>query len=250
MSGSDWANLRLIDHETVASTNDEALILAGKDAPAWTVVRARSQSAGRGRRGKSFASPPGNSYTSFILRPQCEPAEAPQIALVAGLAVAETVDFLAPDLPRAVCKWPNDVMIDSHKVAGILVEAALSGSKLDAVIVGLGVNLLHHPEIPGVRIASLHGLGAPEIERDRWLECFVGCFMERFGLWQSQGFSALQDIWMERAAGLGGRVSLDTRPPLQGTLKGLAPDGALLIDDDNGITHRCVSGSLVLEDAA
>ena len=79
----------LIDLDIVGSTNDEAAQLAVAGAPAWTVVRARNQTAGRGRSGKSFASSAGNSYTSFILRPQGGPGQAAQLALVSGLAVAE-----------------------------------------------------------------------------------------------------------------------------------------------------------------
>ena len=142
----------LVDLDCVASTNDEALSRAAAGAPAWTVVRAASQSAGRGRRGRSFASPPGNSYTSFVLRPEGAPERVAQIALVAGLAVAEAIARLAPGLPAPRCKWPNDVLVDGHKVCGILVEASSSGERVDHVVVGIGINLASHPAIPGARI--------------------------------------------------------------------------------------------------
>jgi BirA family transcriptional regulator, biotin operon repressor / biotin---[acetyl-CoA-carboxylase] ligase len=241
----------LIDFESVASTNDEALELASSGASDWTVVRATEQRAGRGRRGKTFASPPGNSYTSFLLRPDCAHADAPQIALLGGLAVARAIGEVAPDLPPAQCKWPNDVLIEGNKVCGILVEAASTGTRLDAVIVGIGVNLANHPKVDGVRISDLEALGAT-VDRDFWLSALAPHLKMLVDLWLSRGFAAVRQIWLDHAAGLNARVihSEDCRPPLHGTLAGIDDAGALLISDTTGQTHRCVSGSLVLEDVA
>ncbi len=241
----------LIDLESVTSTNDEALERASSNDPAWTIVRAVEQRAGRGRRGKTFASPPGNSYTSFLLRPDCVQADAPQIALLAGLAVARAIKEVAPDLPAARCKWPNDVLIDGHKVAGILVEAASTGTRLDAVVVGIGVNLASHPDIDGVRISDLGTLGTV-IDRDVWLIALSAHLRALVECWLDGGFVAVRETWLDHAAGLNSRVTHceDGRPALHGTLAGIDDVGALLISDAAGHTHRCVSGSLVLEDVA
>jgi len=241
----------LVDLDTVASTNDEAMARAGQGAPAWTIIRAVSQSAGRGRRGKSFASPAGNSYTSFILRPRGGPEHAAQIALVAGLAVAEAIAQLAPDLPEPACKWPNDVLVGGHKVCGILVEASSSGDRVDHVVVGIGINLVSHPEIVGLRIADLACLGAPDIARDRMLEALATCLHARFELWQNSGFSALRQAWLARAAGLGRPVRIeDGNRELSGELVDIDGEGALVLAGPDQTRHRVVSGSLYLEDAA
>ena len=245
------APFALVDFDTVASTNDEAMRLAGQGAPAWTVVRAVSQSAGRGSRGKSFASPACNSYTSFILRPQGGPERAAQIALVAGLAVAEAIDLQAPDLPLAQCKWPNDVLVGAHNVCGILVEASSSGENVEHVIVGIGINLVSHPEIPGHRIADLAHLGAPGIGRDAMLASLAGRLHARCQLWQTGGFAALRASWLDRAAGLGRMVRIEDGPRiLSGQLRDIDEEGALVLIGPGTARQRVVSGSLFLEDAA
>ena len=244
------AAIRLVDLETVASTNDEALALAHQGAPAWTVVRAHRQTAGRGRNGKAFASPPGNSYTSFVLRPQGTREHLPQIALVAGLAVAETISELAPQLPPALCKWPNDILVAGHKVCGILVEAAGLSTRSDAIVVGIGVNLVRHPQLPPLRIGDLHSLGGPVLHRDAWLAALCRHLPGRIAIWQQAGFPALREAWLALAAGLGEQVVLQAGTSLFGRLRGIDGQGALLIDDRHGIAHRCHSGSLVLKDAA
>jgi len=241
----------LVDLGVVGSTNDEAMNRAGQGAPAWTVVRAESQTAGRGRRGKSFASPPGNSYTSFILRPGGAPGRSAQIALVAGLAVAEAIAELAPDLPTPACKWPNDVLVGGHKVSGILVEAATSGDTVDHVIVGIGINLVSHPEIPGLRIGDLASLGAPGVGRDTMLAALSRRLLDRMATWQASGFGALREAWLDRAAGLGHRVRIEEGArALAGKLVDIDDDGALVLAEADGPRHRVLSGSLVLEDAA
>jgi BirA family biotin operon repressor/biotin-[acetyl-CoA-carboxylase] ligase len=245
------APFALVDLDTVASTNDEAMNRAAAGAPAWTVVRARCQTAGRGRRGRSFASPEGNSYTSFILRPRGAPGQAAQIALVAGLAVAEAIAAVAPSLPSARCKWPNDVLVDGHKVCGILVEAASSGDRVDHVVIGIGVNLVSHPDLPGLHIGDLGSLGAPGIGRDAMLEVLAGRLHARCEAWQERGFAVLRQDWLARAAGLGRAVRVeDGTRSMVGELVDIDGEGALVLASSDRTRHRVVSGSLFLEDAA
>ena len=241
----------LVDLDTVASTNDEAMTRAAAGAPAWTVVRARCQTAGRGRRGKSFASPEGNSYTSFILRPRGAPGEVAQIALVAGLATAEAISAVAPNLPTARCKWPNDVLVAGHKVCGILVEASSSGDRVDHVVVGIGINLSSHPDLPGLRIGDLGSLGASGIGRDIVLAALAERLHARCEGWQQQGFGALRQDWLARAAGLGRTVRIeDGARSMAGELVDIDGEGALVLAGPDRTRHRVVSGSLFLEDAA
>ena len=111
----------LIALDEAGSTNDEAKGRAADGAPDGTVVWARMQQAGRGRRGRSWASPPGNLYFSVVLRPACKARSVAQLSFVAALAVHDLVDELLPG--RARCKWPNDILVDGGKVAGIVLAA-------------------------------------------------------------------------------------------------------------------------------
>ena len=244
------AAVRLVDLETVTSTNDVALTMAREGATPWTVVRAKRQIRGRGRQGRSFVSPPGNSYTSFVLRPRGATEHVPQIALATGLAVAETIDELAPQLSRALCKWPNDILVAGRTVCGILVETSSLSGRLEAVVVGIGVNLVCHPELPPQRIGDLHSLGGPPLCRDVWLAALCRHLLCRIEGWEEAGFPVLREAWLARAAGLGERVVVNAGVPLHGRLRGIDDRGALLIDDERGIAHRCHSGSLMLKDAA
>src|SRR6266511_1166526 len=137
------AGVRLIAHEVLGSTNTEALHLAGQGerGPLW--ITADRQTAGRGRRGRAWMSPAGNLHASLLLT---EPAAAehwPQLAFVAALAIHDSVVEVAPDLKALLAiKWPNDLLLASAKVAGILIEAE---NGMSAVAVGVGVNCASHP---------------------------------------------------------------------------------------------------------
>lgn len=115
------ANFPLIALGDVGSTNDEARRLAAEGAPDGTVVWARSQNAGRGRYGRSWSSPPGNLYVSLLLRPACPPATALQLGFVAAVALGEALDRRVA-AAALTFKWPNDVLLDGRKIAGILLE--------------------------------------------------------------------------------------------------------------------------------
>ena len=138
----------LIALDEAGSTNDEAKDRAVAGAPEGTVIWARQQRAGRGRRGRAWVSPPGNLYLSVILRPACEARSVAQLSFVAALAVLDLVDGPLPG--RACCKWPNDILVDGGKVAGILLESALRAEgRVDWVVLGIGVNLASHPRLEG-----------------------------------------------------------------------------------------------------
>ncbi len=239
---------RLIDLDTVTSTNDVALDLARNGAAAWTMVRARKQTAGRGRQGRSFRSPEGNSYTSLILRPSSPITVLPQLGLVIGLAVTDAIREFAPSIPPALCKWPNDVLVGGAKVAGILVESSLS-ARLEAVVAGIGINLVNHPELPGVHATDLAAEGAASGDRDLLLGIVCRWLAERVGVWEASGFEALKDAWLERAAGIGRPATLVGKQSVDGLLAGIGEDGTLLLEA-NGALHSFVSGTLILKDAA
>jgi BirA family biotin operon repressor/biotin-[acetyl-CoA-carboxylase] ligase len=125
--------------EVTGSTNSDLAELAARGAPAWTVVVAGQQEAGRGRLGRSWVSRPGDSLlVSVLLRPRLDPSEAPVLSLAAAVAAAEACAVAAVD---ARCKWPNDIVVGDRKLAGILPEAAVVGGRLEHVVIGVGVNV-------------------------------------------------------------------------------------------------------------
>lgn len=132
--------------EVTGSTQATALALAEDGAPEWTLVAAGHQTAGRGRLGRTWLDEPGALLFSVVLRPSLEPEHAGVLALLAGLAMAET---LGGSGVEAGCKWPNDLLVGEEKVGGILAEAKVGEGGLEHVALGLGVNLGVAPEVAG-----------------------------------------------------------------------------------------------------
>ena len=212
------------------STNDEAKRLAAEGAADGTVIWADSQSAGRGRRGRAWQSPPGNLYVSIVLRPGLPLAQLGQVGFAAALAVAETVTTLLPTSAVVQCKWPNDVLIDGRKTAGLLLETDSLGDGTAAwLVLGVGINVASHPVDTEFPATSLAAQGATAE-----VATVLGRFAERFAdwyeTWRGAGFAPLRAAWLGRAAGLGGaiRVRLENRS-LDGVFSGLDEDGALLL---------------------
>lgn len=129
-----------VHFDAVGSTNDEAKRLAAEGAPEWTVVATDHQTAGRGRLGRGWITPPGRALTfSVLLRPPIPPADAPILSLLAAAEMAESCREAAG--VRVVCKWPNDLLIGERKVGGLLAEALVEGGALGSLVVGIGVNV-------------------------------------------------------------------------------------------------------------
>lgn len=234
-------------YDSVGSTNDEACRLALAGAPHGTVVVAREQTAGRGRRGRNWSSPPGNLYLSIVLRPDLPPARLAELSFVAALAVVDTVDRFIPG--KAVLKWPNDVLIDGAKISGILLE------RVDAaIVVGIGLNVLHVPENAAAAATSLVRAGAshvadaaqPEARVAEVRTALLDAFAHRFAEWQEGGFGPVRDDWLERAHPVGTVLRVSVGPdPVTGTFAGLALDAALLLNA-SGSLRRITAGDVVL----
>jgi BirA family biotin operon repressor/biotin-[acetyl-CoA-carboxylase] ligase len=228
----------LVALQSVGSTNDEAARLAEAGAPEGTVIWAREQTGGRGRRGRTWASPVGNLYSSTILRPDCAAARAAELGFVAALAVADMV----PASRQVRVKWPNDVMVDGGKVAGILPESSISADgKAEHVVLGIGVNVSFAPEVPEMRYrgACLGGTVEAALERltaalARWL-----------AQWRRDGFTAIRAEWLAKAGPLGLEVDVKLGEELvRGRFAGMDGEGALLLDTPAG-PRRIVAGELL-----
>jgi BirA family biotin operon repressor/biotin-[acetyl-CoA-carboxylase] ligase len=235
---------RLIAYETIGSTNDEAKRLAREGAAERLVICAARQTAGRGRRGRSWVSPPGNLYASVLLRPQCRAAIAAQLGFVAALGVAGAIGELASNVAPC-CKWPNDLLIGGKKIAGILLETEMTaGDRPDFVVLGIGVNLASSPPDTPYPATSLAEEGAPGIAPLVMVAAFVRHFATWFAVWREGGFAPVRDAWLARAAGLGEPIQVRLeRDTLDGRFLDLDDDGALLLDQPGG-SRRITAGEI------
>ena len=229
---------RLVALHSVGSTNDEAARLADEGAPEGMVVWAREQTGGRGRRGRVWASPVGNLYTSTILRPDCPAARAAELGFVAALAVADIV----PPGRTVRVKWPNDVLVDGCKVAGILLESAIAQTgTVQHVIAGIGINVGFAPQLPEMRYpgAALGGSIEATLER------FTAALAARLADWRRDGFAAVRAEWLAKAGPLGAEVDVKLGDELvRGRFGGVDGEGALLLETPSG-PRRIVSGELL-----
>ena len=240
----------LVALDEVGSTNDEAKERAAAGAPDGTVVWARRQRAGRGRRGRAWVSPPGNLYLSAVLRPACEAKHIAQLSFVAALATRDLVEGLLPGRTR--CKWPNDILVNGGKVAGVLLESALGpGRRVDWVVLGIGVNLVSHPGLGGpVPSTSLVDAGAPPLSPENALSALLAAFARRRQAWEGQGFAAARRAWLACAHGVGSPVTvLSGGRRLVGVFRGLDANGALVLAPEGALPLSISAGDVFFGDA-
>ena len=238
---------RLAAFDELDSTNDEAKRQAGEGAPDGTVIRARSQSGGRGRRARQWVSPPGNLYCSILVRPvQTSAAVAAQYSFIAALAAFDALIEAGAGRGLAV-KWPNDLLLNQRKVAGILLESSLTGERtVDWIVAGVGVNLTSHPEIDAPLAASdlaAEGCAAPA--PDDLLAALVAAFERWQRCWAGQGFEPVREAWLARAMGRGKpvRVALEGEV-IEGRFADLAPGGELIVELGDGSRRAIAAGDI------
>ncbi len=221
----------LVALDETSSTNDEAARRAAEGAPDGTVVWARRQSAGRGRRGRNWISPEGNLYCSVVMRPGVPLARAAGLSLVAAVAVGDMVAAYLPGR-KVEHKWPNDILVDGAKIAGILLEAsgAAGARAADWVVVGCGVNLAVHPAGEGLSATDLaRERGAP-VDAGEALAALLESLRLWRGRWETAGIRPVREAWLARARGLGGPILVRLpREEIEGRFEGLDETGALLL---------------------
>lgn len=233
------------------STNSRALNLAEAGAPHGTVLCADSQTAGRGRLGRRWESPPGvNLYLSLLLRPPFEPAKAPRLTLVAAVALAFAVEE-ATRLPVSL-KWPNDLFLGGRKTAGILAEMSSDLDRLRHVVVGVGLNVnAEAADFPaGLRrtATSLRREAGRSIPRMELLSRFLVCFERAYQAFLSGGLAPLLPEWNRRCLLSGKRVLLRHRDREErGTAVRVDDEGALLFSPAGGRGTEPIHSGEILE---
>jgi BirA family biotin operon repressor/biotin-[acetyl-CoA-carboxylase] ligase len=238
----------LLRFDTLPSTNDLAREMAAEGAVEGVSILARSQTAGRGRQGRAWASPTGEGlYLSVILRPELKPAESTVLTFAAAVAVAET---LASDFNIAVdIKWPNDVMAGGRKISGILVETAVEAERLQYAVMGIGVNLGQRNFLDELRetATSIFIECGKQVEPDEFLACLIvrldhwyrlaiSDAREVMGRWQKLSSYALDCPVRVRVAG----------DEFDAVTRGLTESGALIIELGNGERREIASGEVTL----
>jgi BirA family biotin operon repressor/biotin-[acetyl-CoA-carboxylase] ligase len=235
----------LLSYDRLGSSNDEAKRLAREGAADWTVVWAREQVAGRGRRGRAWIGVPGNLYVSIILRPRVAPTVAAQLGFVAALGVGEAIGEFAPSGAALRYKWPNDVLLNGRKVAGILLESEMNAAgALDWLVAGIGINVAGHPPDMAYPTTSLDDEGAAGVGAAEMLEAFIPRFFAWVGRWRAEGFAPVRSAWLLAAGGLGDSITARLeRDELTGRFAGIDGDGALLLETPAG-QRRVTAGDI------
>ena len=239
--------------DSTDSTNRVASDLARAGAAHGTTVIAEAQSAGRGRLGRSFFSPPyRNLYTSIVLRPRVTTAVAPSLILSAGIGVAESVAATLGDEAAVELKWPNDVLIDGLKASGILMELAAEATRVDFLILGIGVNLNVDPaEFPEAFRATATSLAARlsrPVDRVAFARRLYGTLEAVLDLHAQRGFDAVRPRFESRfrMAGREVRVVELGGREIAGTALGIEDDGALRVRREDGSIERVVAGDVTV----
>jgi BirA family biotin operon repressor/biotin-[acetyl-CoA-carboxylase] ligase len=226
---------RIVRLDAVDSTNEEARrrALTGDTNRLWIV--AEEQTAGRGRRGRSWISPRGNLHASALMIDPCPRALAAQLGFVAGVALARAASDL--DATDVGLKWPNDLMSCGAKCAGILIEGFSLGSGRTTCVVGIGVNCAHAPEAVGYATSCLTGAGGQAVAPGALLERLIQRFDEALDEWRAgQAFDRIRAAWLDYAAGLGERIAIQNGAgQREGVFEGIDSAGRLLMRSEHGL---------------
>ena len=236
-----------------SSTNTVAAKLGEEGAAEGTVVLAESQVRGKGRLGRVWMSPPGtNLYCSVLLRPPILPSNAPQLTFLSVVAVVRAIRFCSKLTP--VIKWPNDILVNGNKVAGLLNEMTAETDRVATVVLGIGVNLnmareqfpddLRHPA------SSLFLESGVRVDRIAFTRNLLEALDELYDRYLAGGYPEIRDEWLSCCGIIGKRVCVsDTATPERvGLARGIDENGALLLELCDGTVERVYSGDVRLED--
>lgn len=235
--------------QQIGSTNDQGKALAEAGAPEGLLIVAEEQTAGRGRSGRTWLTPPGTALAfSLVLRPALAARDAARLMMLAGLAVCDAIEETAG--LRAALKWPNDVLIANKKTAGILVESATRGEQLAYAVLGIGVNVRWAPAPDQVDFPAtcLEAEAGRPLDRTALLRSMLARLQARY---PTLNEAALFDDWRARLMMLGepAELRLDNET-WTGRCEEVLPDGALLFRLDSGETRRVLAGNLHLRPRA
>ena len=240
----------VVVHDEIGSTNAEAMRLAllGEAGPLW--IQATRQTAGRGRSGRAWVSETGNLTASLLTTLSCSQAIAHQVSLLAGVAVVDAVRAIASD-DRTIgglrLKWPNDVLIGSAKLAGVLPETTITPDGRLRLVLGIGINLAWHPETLG-REATHLSEHSMDIAPESMLRHLAWAVHHWFAIWNGgAGFDTVRAAWLLRAGPVGEPIVVHLGQERRaGHFAGLDHDGALLLETVGQTFERITFGDVTL----
>ncbi len=236
-------------NETV-STNSDAFKMAEAGAPEGMVLLAERQTGGKGRLGRRWESPEGvNLYCSVVLRPQLPPYEAPQLTFLSAVAVARAIELTSG--LRPAIKWPNDVLLNGRKIAGLLNEMNAETDRVGFVILGIGVNLnMRQEQFPAdlrTPATSLLLETGSSVSRHRFALTLLQELDREYVRFMQEGFAAAREVWASYCNASGRQVCVDLGGSLlQGAFAGIDQDGALLVAGPDGRIERVLSGDVTV----
>ncbi|MBU6298156.1 MAG: biotin--[acetyl-CoA-carboxylase] ligase [Alphaproteobacteria bacterium] len=235
----------LLGFNEIDSTNEEARRRAasGVTMPLW--ITAARQTAGRGRRGRTWDSVSGNLFATLLVRPEKPAGECAQLSFAAALAVSDMLAAFAPSADFKL-KWPNDVLSSGRKLAGILLESeSRPDGKAAWLAVGVGVNLAMFPEDAEFPATSLRAAGVtPPQPKDALLH-LAAAFAKWYEAWRAQGFAPVREAWLARASGIGSRIRARlTNEEIIGVFQGIDESGALLLGLPGGVSRAIAAGEV------
>jgi len=238
----------IIHYKETGSTNARAKELASRGAPEGTLVVSEAQSQGRGRKGRIWFSPPQTGiYASLILRPAMPPNEAPKITLLTAVSAAETLLHLT--ILDVRIKWPNDILVNGKKIAGILTEISTEMDTIDYVVVGLGMNV-NNTFLPDDINETATSILIETGERFPRVE-IVREYLRRqetyYRVLTTSGFEPILGRWKELANIIGRQIKVEMIDKTYvGTVEDIDPEGVLILKDMKGASHRIFSGDVTL----
>lgn len=234
-------------HDTVGSTNAMCFERAANGHQGNLWIRAGVQTAGKGRRGRSWASPAGNLFASLLLIDPAPLDRIGELPLISAVALAEAVDKAAGTFQLVSLKWPNDLLVEGAKLSGILLEAETLETGRLAAVMGFGVNCVSHPDPALYRATDLRSLGY-QISADRLFEALAETLAAYLATWkQPDGFDRIRRQWLKRAAHLGQQITVKAgQEEITGIFDDLDARGHLVLKLQDGRKHTVYAGDVFL----
>lgn len=232
--------------QSIDSTSTEVRRLAELSSDEGQLVWALKQESGVGRRGREWTSPEGNLYCSILLRPGVSAVEGAKLSFLVAVALYNAIKLYLPDAAEMTLKWPNDILINSRKTAGILLESkSNSQNMLDWLIVGTGVNVANYPKATdGLNATSISEAGG-SVKIEDLLQSYCSELISLYAQWKELGFSSIRKKWLERAGGIGSAVTVKlANNQFQGIFKDLDESGALVLTLPDGSTKLVTAGEV------
>ena len=243
-------NFTINIHHQLESTNSFALELGKKNQIHHNhIILAKKQTAGKGRYGRVWESGEGNLYFSLFLKPQNKSAaEIANLSFVSAAAMQAAIGEFSPQKNLKILgKWPNDILINDRKTAGILLESDAHQNQINFVVIGIGVNLIDHPDNTIFPATSLSNEGFGTILPEDLLSKFLEKFENLYKNWQDFGFKPIRNLWLQNAYNLNKEISVNlANQKVQGIFKDLDESGNLVLEMHNGEIKMISSGEIFI----